>query len=113
MKKNCAGLNNVELLNKAVGNFDGYVSINDSDADNNAFRTSRNENGEGDIEVISINSILQVIASSEAVPFIVKIDIEGFEDLDENGEPTGLKLPYIITIDESSQRVLSIKKLIS
>ena len=37
-------------------------------------------------------------------------DIEGFEDLDENGEPTGLKLPYIITIDESSQTVLSIRR---
>jgi hypothetical protein len=37
-------------------------------------------------------------------------DIEGFEDLDEEGEPTGLKLPYIITIDESSQTVLSIRR---
>ncbi len=37
-------------------------------------------------------------------------DIEGFEDLDEVGEPTGLKLPYIITIDESSQTVLSIRR---
>src|SRR5210317_1986488 len=37
-------------------------------------------------------------------------EIEGFEDLDENGEPTGLKLPYIITIDESSQRVLSVRR---
>ena len=37
-------------------------------------------------------------------------EIEGFEDLDQNGEPTGLKLPYIITIDESSQRVLSIRR---
>ena len=97
MKKNCAGLNNVELLNKAVGNFDGYVSINDSDADNNAFRTSRNENGEGDIEVISINSILQVIASSEAVPFIVKIDIEGFEDdLFSNNTEWVEKFPLLI-----------------
>lgn len=37
-------------------------------------------------------------------------EIEGFEDLDENGEPTGLKLPYIITIDESSQKVLSVRR---
>jgi hypothetical protein len=37
-------------------------------------------------------------------------EIEGFEDLDENGEPTGLKLPYIITIDESTHRVLSIRR---
>ena len=32
------------------------------------------------------------------------------DNLDENGEPTGLKLPYIITIDESTHRVLSIRR---
>ena len=37
-------------------------------------------------------------------------EIEGFEDLDENGEPTGLKIPYIITIDEQSNKVLSIRR---
>jgi len=37
-------------------------------------------------------------------------DIEGFEDTNEMGEQTGLKLPYIITIDESSQKVLSIRR---
>ena len=78
MKKNCSGLKNVELLNKAVGNVDGYVNIKDSNVENNAFRTSRNENREGGIEVISINRILS--KDSEVVPFIVKIDIEGFEE---------------------------------
>ena len=37
-------------------------------------------------------------------------DIEGFEDIDENDEPTGIKLPYIITIDESSTKILSIRR---
>ena len=37
-------------------------------------------------------------------------EIEGFEDLDENGDPTGLKIPYIITIDEQSNKVLSIRR---
>jgi len=37
-------------------------------------------------------------------------EIEGYEDVDESGEPTGLKLPYIITIDDSSQQVLSIRR---
>lgn len=78
MKKNCTGLNNIEFLNKAIGSTVGYVTINNSDADNNAFRTSRSENEESDIEVISVNSILQ--GYSDLVPFIVKIDIEGFEN---------------------------------
>ena len=38
------------------------------------------------------------------------LDIEGFEDLDQEGEPTGLKLPYIVTIDESSRQILSIRR---
>ena len=37
-------------------------------------------------------------------------DIEGFEDVDDMGETTGLKLPYIITIDDSTQQILSIRR---
>ncbi len=40
----------------------------------------------------------------------VNLDIEGFEDKDENGEPTGIKLPYIVTIEEGSREVLSIRR---
>tara|TARA_R110000796_G_scaffold43155_1_gene106122 strand:- start:4088 stop:6595 length:2508 start_codon:yes stop_codon:yes gene_type:complete len=38
------------------------------------------------------------------------LDLSGFEDLDETGQPTGLKLPYIVTLDESSQTVLAIRR---
>ena len=38
------------------------------------------------------------------------LDIPGFEDIGEDGEETGLKLPYIVTIDEGSQQVLSIRR---
>ena len=41
----------------------------------------------------------------------VNLDIEGFEDKDpQTGEPTGIKLPYVVTIEESSREVLSIKR---
>jgi len=40
----------------------------------------------------------------------VNLDIEGFEDKDQNGEPTGIKLPYVVTIEESSREVLSIRR---
>ena len=37
------------------------------------------------------------------------LDIEGFEDIDvTTGEPTGIKVPYIVTIDEGSNKILSI-----
>ena len=38
------------------------------------------------------------------------LDLPGYEDTDAEGRPTGLKLPYIITIDEPSQRVLAIRR---
>ena len=37
------------------------------------------------------------------------LDIEGFEDRDEqSGEPTGIKIPYVVTIDEGTGKILSI-----
>tara|TARA_R100000773_G_scaffold261_1_gene437 strand:- start:1882 stop:4356 length:2475 start_codon:yes stop_codon:yes gene_type:complete len=38
------------------------------------------------------------------------LDLEGFEDLDEDGESTGVKLPYIVTIDSNSNNILSIRR---
>ena len=40
----------------------------------------------------------------------VDLDLEGFEDIGPDGEPTGIKLPYIVTVDESSTKVLSIRR---
>ena len=40
----------------------------------------------------------------------VDMDIEGFEDMSPDGEPTGIALPYIVTIDEGSGQVLSIRR---
>jgi len=38
------------------------------------------------------------------------LDLEGFEDMSPDGEPTGIALPYIVTIDEGSGHVLSIRR---
>jgi len=40
----------------------------------------------------------------------VNLDLEGFEDLGPDGEPTGIKLPYVVTIEEGSRKVLSIRR---
>ena len=40
----------------------------------------------------------------------VNLDLEGFEDVGQDGEPTGIKLPYIVTIEEGSRTVLSIRR---
>ena len=40
----------------------------------------------------------------------VDLDLEGYEDLDEDGEPTGVKVPYIVTISQDNGQVLSIRR---
>jgi hypothetical protein len=39
----------------------------------------------------------------------VNLDLEGFEDTNSEG-PTGIKLPYIVTVDEGSRLILSIRR---
>ena len=40
----------------------------------------------------------------------VNLDLEGFEDTGSDGEPTGIKLPYLVTVEEGSRIILSIKR---
>jgi hypothetical protein len=40
----------------------------------------------------------------------VDLDLEGFEDTGPDGEPTGIKLPYIVTIDHGSGEILAITR---
>jgi len=38
------------------------------------------------------------------------LDLEGFEDVGQDGEMTEVKLPYIVTIDASSENILAIRR---
>ena len=41
----------------------------------------------------------------------VNLDIEGFEDVNpQTNEPSGIKLPYIVTLEEGSREILSIRR---
>jgi hypothetical protein len=40
----------------------------------------------------------------------VELDIEGFEHTDDEGEPTGIALPYVVTIEKGTNTVLSIRR---
>ena len=40
----------------------------------------------------------------------VNLDLEGFEDRGPTGEVTGIKLPYIVTIEQNSRSILSIRR---
>ena len=77
-----AKLNNknrdVDFHQAAIGSVDAQGSIVDPGLGNNAFRVSKEASG--DLEIQSITSILKRPGIANAVPFIVKIDIEGFEN---------------------------------
>ena len=62
---------------------------------------------------------IAVIYSEAGIPlksydYLVKEeseDLEGFEDVNlETGLPTGIKLPYVVTVDEGSRTVLSVRR---
>ena len=38
----------------------------------------------------------------------VDLDLEGFENIGQDGEPTGLKLPYVVTLEQGNGKILSI-----
>ena len=40
----------------------------------------------------------------------VDLDLEGYEDKDEEGEPTGIKIPYVVTISQDNGQILSIRR---
>ena len=40
----------------------------------------------------------------------VDLDLEGYEHKDEDGEPTGIALPYVVTIEKGSSNILAIRR---
>jgi hypothetical protein len=40
----------------------------------------------------------------------VNLDLPGYEDVDEDGEPTGIALPYVVTMEKGTQEILSIRR---
>jgi len=42
--------------------------------------------------------------------FHVSLDLDGFEDKGTDGEPTGIKIPYIVTIEDGSGMVVGIRR---
>ena len=40
----------------------------------------------------------------------VELDLEGYEHTDKDGEPTGIALPYIVTVEHGSMKCLAIRR---
>ena len=74
-KNNSSSL--VDFIEAAVGSENGHGQILDPGLGNNAYRIAPSTTGA--TEIISIDALLQRYGEPEFAPFIVKIDIEGFE----------------------------------
>jgi len=46
----------------------------------------------------------------QIIEMLVDLDLAGFEDQDEDGSSTGIALPYVVTIDKSSRKILAIRR---
>lgn len=40
----------------------------------------------------------------------VELDLKGFEDKDEDGEVTGIALPYVVTVEKGTRKILAIRR---
>jgi len=69
-----------------------------------------NELEEKEREVEGLTKSQRVEAVYTILECHVNLDLEGFQDIGPDGEPTGIKLPYVVTIEEGSRRVLSIRR---
>ena len=63
----------------------------------------------------ALNKVTGVMPAGEPeelflLEFNVEWDLAGFEDKDEDGNETGIKLPYVITIEEYSNQVVGIRR---
>ena len=70
------------------------------------------QNSQVDAEIDKLSGVQPSYDDSEvAVLYEIhaNLDIVGFEDTD-GGNPTGVKLPYIVTIDSHTKKVLSIRR---
>ena len=91
-----------ELRKKQVAGFYSDVEVTASQSDPSQVREEMD-----DISGISPNHLDQEVTLLECH---VDLDLEGYEDTDESGEPTGIKLPYVVTISENNSKLLSVRR---
>ena len=65
---------------------------------------------ENEIDRIDGISSTQIDYDCTILECHVDLDLDGYEDLDEDGEPTGIKIPYVVTISQDNGEVLSIRR---
>ena len=93
-----------DLRKQQVGGFYKDVELTTQPA----LKESPIKEKELDLQGLTANSSEDIYTLLE---MHVNIDLEGYEDVDPTtGEPTGIKLPYVVTLDEDSNKILSIRR---
>ena len=65
---------------------------------------------QGEINRISGMEPSQIDYDCTLLECHVDLDLKGFEEVDDEGEPTGVKLPYVVTISQDKGQILSIRR---
>ena len=91
-----------EVRKLQVSGFYSDIDLPDPSPDTGEIERKYNQltGGSANYEFDNRHTILEVQA---------EMDLVGFEDT-ENGEPTGIALPYVVSIDKSSRQILSIRR---
>ena len=93
-----------DLRKQQVGGFYKDVELTEQPA----LKESPLKEKELDLQGLTANTSEDIYTLLE---MHVNIDLEGYEDMDPTtGEPTGIKLPYVVTLDEDSNKILSIRR---
>ena len=68
---------NVVFIEAAIGSSAGVCTITDPGLGNNGLRVEAST--DGNIKIVTVNELLDKFPKTKFIPFIIKIDIEGFE----------------------------------
>ena len=93
-----------DLRKSQVSGFYSDVELGPPGVDNNDELTKKEREISGTKKTGKQEDVYNVLECH------VNLDLEGFEDMGADGEPTGIKLPYIVTVEEASRKILSIKR---
>ena len=91
-----------ELRKQQVGGFYRDIEINPS-----YMNESESEKAERELDGTSKGRDQRMYTLLECH---VDLDLEGFEDSGPDGESTGIKIPYVVTVEEGTRKVLSIRR---
>ena len=96
-----------DVRKKQVAGFYRDIDINPAPPETSTYSTGNIQSTIDNLDGIQQTGDSYIVTLLE---MHVDLDLEGYEDVDSSGEPTGIKLPYIVTIDETSGKVLAIRR---